>query len=61
LHFGPDSADNKAVWIDLFVDSDLIPSNEKIARLNSIVDKIRSDLLETRLSMWPYVEVRGRI
>jgi hypothetical protein len=60
LHFGPDSTDDRAVWIDLIVDSDLQPSNEKIKRLNGIADKIRSELLEMPLNLWPYVAIRGR-
>jgi hypothetical protein len=60
LKFGPDSANNKAVWVRLVVDNDLNPSDEKITELNQIADKIRSQLLRENLSVWPYVDFRGR-
>ena len=60
VRFGPDSVNNKAVWIDLIVDEDLKPSNEKIAKLNEIVRRIQSALLRANLDFWPYVDIRGR-
>ena len=60
LKFGPDSANNRAVWINLFVDEDLHPSREKISELNKVANRIRSLLLNEKLDFWPYVEIRGR-
>jgi hypothetical protein len=60
LKFGPDSVNNRAVWINLFVEEDLHPSKEKISELNKIAGRIRSLLLREKLDFWPYVEIRGR-
>ena len=60
LKFGPDSTDNKAVWVQLLVDDELRPSKNKITELNKLASKIRSVLLRSNLEFWPYVDVRGR-
>jgi hypothetical protein len=60
LKFGPDSVNNRAVWVNLFVEEDLHPSKEKISELNKIASRIRSLLLHEKLDFWPYVEIRGR-
>jgi hypothetical protein len=60
LDFGPDSVNNRAVWVHLIVDSDLKPSQEKISELNKIVNRVRHALLQEKLNFWPYVDVRGR-
>jgi hypothetical protein len=60
LNFGPDSANNRAVWVHLIVDSDLNPSQEKISELNTIARSVRSALLRENLGFWPYVDIRGR-
>jgi hypothetical protein len=61
VKFGPDSTDNRAVWIRLIVENDLRPSSERIAELNREANKVRTALLRENLSFWPYVEVRGLI
>ena len=60
IKFGPDSLNNRAVWVQLVVDNDLNPSHDKISRLTTISKKIRSALLQENLNYWPYVEYRGR-
>jgi hypothetical protein len=62
VKFGPDSANNRAVWIRLIVENDLKPSPIKISALNKEADRVRAALLrEESLNVWPYVEVRGRL
>lgn len=61
VKFGPDSDNNRAVWIHLIVENDLRPSREKISELNDAADKVRSVLLREKLNVCPYVEVRGRL
>jgi hypothetical protein len=61
VKFGPDSANNRAVWIHLIVENDLKPSLEKISELNREADRVRNVLLRQKLNVWPYVEVRGRL
>jgi hypothetical protein len=57
--FGHDSADHLAVWVKLFVDKDLPPSQEKIAELDRATTTIRSELLKANIPFWPYVVIRS--
>jgi hypothetical protein len=61
VKFGPDSANNRAVWVRLIVENDLKPSLKKISALNKEADRVRGVLLRESLNVWPYVEVRGRL
>jgi|SRR5579862_9495509 hypothetical protein len=61
VKFGPDSTNNIAVWIDLFVDKNFSPSRENLGYLNRIADKIRTDLQKNNFRYWPYVEVRSNL
>jgi|ERR1035437_2142525 hypothetical protein len=61
LKFGPDSENNRAVWVHLIVDSDLKPSEEKISELNKIANRVRTALLGETLNLRPYVDFRGRL
>ncbi len=61
VKFGPDSANNRAVWVRLIVENDLKPSLKKISELNKQADRVRAVLLRESLDVWPYVEVRGRL
>ncbi len=60
LKFGPDSTNNRAVWVHLIVDDDLKPSKDKISEVHAIANRVRSALLRENLNFWPYVDVRGR-
>lgn len=60
LKFGPDSTNNRAVWVLLVVDKDLSPSQEKISELNRVASNVRSALLRANLAFWPYVDIRSR-
>jgi hypothetical protein len=60
VKFGPDSANNRAVWVHLIAEDELKPSPEKISELNMIANKVRFALLNEKLDVWPYVDFRGR-
>lgn len=60
MQFGPDSSNNRAVWVHLLVEEDLKAPREKISRLNKIATQVRQALLSANLSIWPYVDVRSR-
>jgi len=59
LGFGRDWAGGPAAWISYFVEDDLNPSEEKIARLNNFAGAVRRELLNTRPSYWPYISFRA--
>jgi hypothetical protein len=59
VKYGPDSNDELAIWVRLFVDENLSLSDEKVANLNRTATKIRSELLKENLRLWPYVIVRS--
>jgi hypothetical protein len=59
LDFGRDWMGAPAAWIEFLVESDLRPSEEKIARLNAFTDSVRNDLLKAKPFYWPYVGFRG--
>jgi hypothetical protein len=56
VDFGLDWTGDPAAWIHYFVEDDLHPSDEKIARLNNFAASVRSDLLKINYSYWPYID-----
>ena len=59
LNFGRDWTGAPAAWIEFLVEDDLNPSDEKITRLNKLVNSVRRDLLRTKPVYWPYVGIRA--
>jgi hypothetical protein len=59
LTFDHDSADRLAVWVKLFIDTNLPPSRAKIAELDRATTTIRSELLKANIPFWPYVVIRS--
>jgi hypothetical protein len=58
LEFGEDSTGNPAVWLWFKIDEDLNPSDQKVSALNEFVRSVTADLLERKISRWPYVRFR---
>jgi hypothetical protein len=59
VRFGTDSTGDKAVWIRFIIDDELNPAKDRINELNSFRRSVQSELIESNLSVWPYIEFRG--
>jgi hypothetical protein len=60
LNFGPDSTDQRSVFVHLIIDDDLKPSEEKIDTLANLATQVQTALLHAQLSFWPYVDYQDR-
>lgn len=58
IEFGDDHSGDQAVWIWLLVKDEVQPSQELLEQVLPFSRKLGSDLLEKRLSHWPYVRFR---
>ena len=56
-HFGEDSEGDPAVWFTVVAHEDLKPSKDKIAALQQIAEKVRSEVHRSGSERWPYVEI----
>lgn len=61
VKFAPNSTDRLALWVDLFVNQDLSPSQAKVDTLNKVAKTIRLKLLNENLDYWPYVTIRSSV
>jgi hypothetical protein len=60
VRFGTDATGAPAVWIWFLVDEDANPSPEKVSQLTEFGNLVRSDLLQSNLRYWPYIDFRGQ-
>lgn len=59
LRLGEDSSGAPAVWIVIVAEDDLNPSDESIAAIRRLGEKVRSDVLSTGSERWPYVMIEA--
>ena len=60
IRFGTDATGDPAVWVWFLVDDDSIPSPDKVSRLTDFGNLVRSDLLQSNLRYWPYIDFRSQ-
>jgi len=53
-HFGEDWTGAPAVFLHMFVDKGLEPTNEKIGQLNAFVRAMLDEIIDMELGYWPY-------
>ncbi len=58
FRFGEDSDGQPAVWVTLYVPSDLDPNPRTVGNLKRISEDIRTEILSSEFERWPYVQIR---
>lgn len=57
LRFGQDADGDPAVWIILYIHDDLTKTDQEIAELSKLGDRLRDDIIEAKTGRWPFVRI----